>query len=97
MSNPTKAWPEYSEWINRITEEWYMQGDREKALGLPVSPFMNRDGPNAGKPASSQTGFINFIVSPMVDALSAWTEVDEVKEGLEKNRQRFLENVTKNI
>jgi hypothetical protein len=89
VSNPTKAWPEYSEWINRISEEWYLQGDREKALGLPVSPFCNRDGPNANNPSSSQSGFINFIVSPLFDTLAAWTDIEEIKHGLELNKARW--------
>ncbi|RKO92309.1 hypothetical protein BDK51DRAFT_12619, partial [Blyttiomyces helicus] len=42
VSNPTKAAPLYYEWIQRITAEFHAQGDREKALGLPVSPFCNR-------------------------------------------------------
>ncbi|KAJ3063019.1 hypothetical protein HDU98_001113, partial [Podochytrium sp. JEL0797] len=67
VSNPTKVGPEYDMWIDRIHEEWYMQGDMEKAVGLPISAFMNRDGPHASNPASSQTGFINFIVGPLYE------------------------------
>ncbi|KAI9346030.1 hypothetical protein DFJ73DRAFT_761398 [Zopfochytrium polystomum] len=89
VSNPTKAWPEYIEWIDRLTEEWYMQGDKEKALGLPISPFMNRDGPNASNPASSQTGFINFIVAPLFDAFGAWADVGEIRRALEANKAKW--------
>ncbi|KAJ3274443.1 cAMP-specific 3',5'-cyclic phosphodiesterase 4D [Borealophlyctis nickersoniae] len=89
VSNPTKSWPLYSEWISRITQEFFMQGDREKALGLPVSPFCNRDGANATNPTSSQKSFIEFIVAPLFEAFGAWCEVREVKEGLEASRVRF--------
>jgi cAMP-specific phosphodiesterase 4 len=34
VSNPTKPWPIYQEWIERITTEFLNQGDREKALGI---------------------------------------------------------------
>ncbi|KAJ3220320.1 cAMP-specific 3',5'-cyclic phosphodiesterase 4B [Chytriomyces hyalinus] len=91
VSNPTKAWPEYSVWIDRIHEEWYAQGDMEKSRGLPFSPFCNRDGPHATNPASSQTGFINFIVSPLFEAFSAWTPIDEIWQGLEHNKNRWAE------
>ncbi|KAJ3114020.1 hypothetical protein HK100_001822 [Physocladia obscura] len=91
VSNPTKIGPEYDEWINRLHEEWYVQGDMEKALGLPYSAFCNRDGPHASNPASSQTGFINFIVSPLYEAFSAWTPIDEVWEGLEFNKKRWAD------
>ncbi|KAJ3356818.1 hypothetical protein HDU83_009630 [Entophlyctis luteolus] len=89
VSNPTKIGPEYDEWTTRIHEEWYMQGDMEKALGLPVSAFCNRDGPNASNPASSQSGFINFIVSPLYEALGAWTPIPEPWSGLEFNKERW--------
>ncbi|KAJ1557520.1 cAMP-specific 3',5'-cyclic phosphodiesterase 4C, partial [Cladochytrium tenue] len=89
VANPTKEWPLYKEWTDRIIEEWYCQGDREKALGLPISPFMNRDGPNAANPASSQTGFINFIVAPLYDAFGAWTDLSEIRSTLEQNKARW--------
>ncbi|KAI9358881.1 hypothetical protein DFJ73DRAFT_640136, partial [Zopfochytrium polystomum] len=89
VSNPTKAWPEYSRWIDRICQEWYLQGDREKALGLPVSPFMNRDSPSANNPASAQSGFINFIVAPLFDAFGTWADTSEIMCGLERNRARW--------
>ncbi|KAI9332882.1 hypothetical protein DFJ73DRAFT_630142 [Zopfochytrium polystomum] len=89
VSNPTKAWPQYSRWIDRITQEWYLQGDREKALGLPVSPFMNRDSQSATNPASAQSGFINFIVAPLFDAFGSWADVTEIKKALDLNRGRW--------
>ncbi|KAJ3031521.1 UNVERIFIED_CONTAM: hypothetical protein HDU68_003057 [Siphonaria sp. JEL0065] len=91
VSNPTKIGPEYDLWIERIHEEWYMQGDMEKALGLPYSAFCNRDGPHASNPASSQTGFINFIVSPLYEAFSAWAPIEEVWQGLEYNKKRWAD------
>ncbi|KAJ3143784.1 High affinity cAMP-specific 3',5'-cyclic phosphodiesterase 7A, partial [Irineochytrium annulatum] len=89
VSNPTKAWPEYNEWILRITEEWFRQGDREKLLGLPVSPFCDRDGTTLTRPAPAQNSFINFIVYPLFDAFHAWTPLGEVKRGLEMNRAKW--------
>ena len=38
-----------------------MQGDNEKAKGFNISQFMDRCTTNI---ASSQTGFINFIIVP---------------------------------
>ncbi|KAJ1547196.1 cAMP-specific 3',5'-cyclic phosphodiesterase 4D [Cladochytrium tenue] len=89
VSNPTKSWPLYNRWIERLTQEWFIQGDREKQLGLEVSPFMNRDSPNANNPASAQSGFINFIVGPLFDAFGAWTDASDVLRGLDVNRARW--------
>ncbi|OAJ42348.1 3'5'-cyclic nucleotide phosphodiesterase [Batrachochytrium dendrobatidis JEL423] len=89
VSNPTKAWPLYQEWITRITEEFFNQGDRESALGLPFSPYCNRNAPNATNPTSSQQGFIEFIVNPLFEALECWTPVGIMREGLDHSRERF--------
>ncbi|KAL2911343.1 isocitrate dehydrogenase (NAD(+)) idh1 [Polyrhizophydium stewartii] len=89
VSNPTKSWPLYKEWVSRITEEFFNQGDRERALGLPFSPYCNRDAPNANNPTSSQQGFIEFIVNPMFEALECWTPVGVVRDGLNHSRERF--------
>lgn len=42
LSNPTKPRKLYNEWTNRITEELYRQGDREKKLGMAISPACER-------------------------------------------------------
>jgi hypothetical protein len=51
----------YLQWVDRITEEFFKQGDREKALGLPLSPFMDRATPKIPK---SQINFIEFVCAP---------------------------------
>ncbi|TPX71636.1 hypothetical protein CcCBS67573_g06106 [Chytriomyces confervae] len=43
VSNPTKAWPLYEKWTGLVLEEFFTQGDAEKALGIPVSPYYDRD------------------------------------------------------
>ncbi|KAJ3410427.1 hypothetical protein HDV05_003813 [Chytridiales sp. JEL 0842] len=87
VSNPTKVGPEYDQWITRIQEEWYHQGDLEKSLGLPISPFCNRDVPT--NTASSQSGFINFIVAPLFEALGGLVDIPEAKRGIEINKARW--------
>eukprot|EP00899_Mesostigma_viride_P026359 jgi/Mesvir1/6908/Mv09065-RA.2 len=54
-------------WCRAIMEEFYLQGDKEKALGLPVSPFMDRDSANVPK---SQLGFYEYIVLPMYETFA---------------------------
>jgi len=44
------------------------QGDEESALGLPISPYMNRRQPQL---ASLQESFITHLVAPLCNALSA--------------------------
>eukprot|EP00741_Cyanophora_paradoxa_P021311 tig00021348_g20571.t1 len=55
-------------WSEAVASEFYAQGDRERLLGLPVSPFMDREKANM---AQSQLGFLDFVVLPLLNALAA--------------------------
>eukprot|EP00013_Stygamoeba_regulata_P026180 CAMPEP_0177656264 /NCGR_PEP_ID=MMETSP0447-20121125/15455_1 /TAXON_ID=0 /ORGANISM="Stygamoeba regulata, Strain BSH-02190019" /LENGTH=571 /DNA_ID=CAMNT_0019160333 /DNA_START=64 /DNA_END=1779 /DNA_ORIENTATION=+ len=67
ISNPTNPFDVAKYWAELIEEEFFRQGDREKHLGLPVSPFMDRD--VAGLP-TMQVNFIDFMVLPLFTDLS---------------------------
>ena len=86
VSNPTKSWPLYSEWIQRITQEFYNQGDKEKELGLPISPFCNRFQDST---ASCQKSFVSFIVSPLFESLNSWIPLGTIMQGLSDSKSRF--------
>uniref|UniRef100_A0A7S1X2V9 PDEase domain-containing protein n=1 Tax=Tetraselmis chuii TaxID=63592 RepID=A0A7S1X2V9_9CHLO len=58
-------------WVHRLETEFFLQGDREKEAGLPVSPLMDRKLLGATAP-ENQVGFFKVIVLPL---LRAWTEV----------------------
>ncbi|KAI3645908.1 hypothetical protein MP228_008836 [Amoeboaphelidium protococcarum] len=89
VSNPTKEFSLYMKWTNAVIDEWRIQGDQEKALNIPVSPFMDRDNPNVL--VSSQNGFIDFIIVPMYDALhNGYLSLPLPMEQLERNKQHFL-------
>merc|ERR1719239_1433071 len=38
LSNPTKPLPLYTEWVDRLMEESFKQGDKEREQGLEISP-----------------------------------------------------------
>jgi hypothetical protein len=48
VGHSSKSRALHLEWTARITEEFYAQGDREKARGLEVSPFCDRTDPHQG-------------------------------------------------
>lgn len=53
------------------------QSDREKAEGLPVAPFMDRE--KVTKP-TAQIGFIKFVLIPMFETVMKVSERDERME-----------------
>ena len=47
-----------------MEEEFFQQGDQEKAAGLPVSPLSDRAWPHQGV-TKSQLGFFEFVAFPL--------------------------------
>eukprot|EP00008_Paramoeba_atlantica_P002356 CAMPEP_0201502742 /NCGR_PEP_ID=MMETSP0151_2-20130828/84300_1 /ASSEMBLY_ACC=CAM_ASM_000257 /TAXON_ID=200890 /ORGANISM="Paramoeba atlantica, Strain 621/1 / CCAP 1560/9" /LENGTH=130 /DNA_ID=CAMNT_0047896363 /DNA_START=606 /DNA_END=994 /DNA_ORIENTATION=- len=62
ISHTTKAQHLHLAWTDRVSEEFFCQGDEEKKAGLPISPGMNREEVNLCK---SQMGFLNFLGLPL--------------------------------
>ena len=65
LSNPCRPFGLARRWAVQVLEEFFQQGDRERAEGLPVSPLCSRD---STLMAASQIGFINFVVLPYYQA-----------------------------
>ena len=42
LSNPTKPLEIYRRWVDRIMEEFFRQGDRERDESLEISPMCDR-------------------------------------------------------
>jgi hypothetical protein len=62
ISNPTKSNPLMMAWTQRVMAEFWLQGDRERSLGMPISAYMDRRHPAVSQ---CQMGFINVIVKPL--------------------------------
>ncbi|XP_038047157.1 cGMP-inhibited 3',5'-cyclic phosphodiesterase A-like [Patiria miniata] len=81
IAGPTKTFDLHFCWTMGISEEFYEQGDDERKLGLPVSPYMDRGAPQLAK---LQEGFINHLVAPLCNAYGSagllpgrWLDEDE--------------------
>uniref|UniRef100_M4BXW4 PDEase domain-containing protein n=1 Tax=Hyaloperonospora arabidopsidis (strain Emoy2) TaxID=559515 RepID=M4BXW4_HYAAE len=68
VSNPTKPLHIYLVWADRIKQEFYQQGDKERELLLPVSIGYDRKQPIPLE--KMQAGFIIGIVRPLILSLS---------------------------
>ena len=58
--------PIYFDWMQRVFKEFFYQGEQEKKLGLPVTPFMDRASASIPK---AQQGFLKFICQPLFKAI----------------------------
>eukprot|EP00201_Polytomella_parva_P014211 CAMPEP_0175059266 /NCGR_PEP_ID=MMETSP0052_2-20121109/12335_1 /TAXON_ID=51329 ORGANISM="Polytomella parva, Strain SAG 63-3" /NCGR_SAMPLE_ID=MMETSP0052_2 /ASSEMBLY_ACC=CAM_ASM_000194 /LENGTH=351 /DNA_ID=CAMNT_0016324793 /DNA_START=87 /DNA_END=1142 /DNA_ORIENTATION=- len=52
----------HQRWVTNLEEEYFIQGDAEKELGLPISPLFDRSKQGISK---TQVGFFDFVVIPM--------------------------------
>ncbi len=79
----------YTKWANCVLEEFFSQGDKEAAKGLPKSPMMDRDTTSR---AMSQVNFIEFIVGPLyLNLIKLLPEVSELGINLLGNRRTWGE------
>ncbi|PNW82682.1 hypothetical protein CHLRE_06g289400v5 [Chlamydomonas reinhardtii] len=58
----------HKRWLAGLEEEFFNQGDREKELGIPISPLFDRAKQGVSK---SQVGFYDFVALPLVHALTS--------------------------
>jgi len=95
ISNAVKPFPTYNAWATRVLEEFFNQGDREKILGLPVSPMMDR---NTTVVSISQINFIEFVVAPLYSAFSKmFPETRSMCLELVENRRIWQERLEQEI
>merc|ERR1719391_1934884 len=85
LSNPTKPLPLYTEWVDRLMEESFKQGDKEREQGLEISPLCDRNTVNVAK---CQVGFISYIVHPLWETMAelVFPDGQEIMTTLEDNR-----------
>jgi cAMP-specific phosphodiesterase 4 len=87
ISNACKPWKICVQWAEVIISEFFLQGDEEKRLGIPVQMLNNRDTLN--KP-SSQVAFIEFFVAPFNKAMvNIFPPLWQLTECLQANLQTW--------
>merc|ERR1711920_523992 len=87
VSNPLKSWETSIIWANRVTDEFFAQGDVEKQLGLPVGMLNDRDKITR---SGTQHGFLNFLVAPLVlNATRALPLMHPLAERMTMNMEKW--------
>ncbi|XP_030331083.1 cAMP-specific 3',5'-cyclic phosphodiesterase 4A isoform X5 [Strigops habroptila] len=92
LSNPTKPLELYRQWTERIMEEFFRQGDRERERGMEISPMCDKHTASVEK---SQVGFIDYIVHPLWETWADLVHPDaqDILETLEENRDWYHSRV----
>lgn len=61
------SWPAHVEWVRRLEQELFAQGDAEAREGVRVSFLMDRTKPGV---METQVGFFDFVVLPLFTTLA---------------------------
>ena len=65
----------------------FLQGDRERALGQPISPLMDR---TKGGVTKSQTGFFNIVAMPIFTSfVQVFPEASDMLHNLRSNYEMW--------
>ncbi|XP_073780206.1 3',5'-cyclic-AMP phosphodiesterase 4B isoform X4 [Danio rerio] len=88
LSNPTKPLDLYKQWTDRIMQEFFHQGDRERERGMEISPMCDKHTASVEK---SQVGFIDYIVHPLWETWADLVHPDaqDILDTLEENRNWY--------
>ena len=86
LAHNTKLFNISLKWVELLSEEFWLQGDKEKSMNLPVSFLCDRDSYNIPQ---SQVGFIKGFIIPTFDCLvdifpSLKFTMDNAKTNLKK-------------
>eukprot|EP00347_Sterkiella_histriomuscorum_P006963 403350769 len=91
IGNPTRPFEICKLWALKILQEFFQQGDKERALGLEITLLCDRKTTNVGK---SQIGFIDFVVIPYFDAISRiLPEMSYTVDQLRINKEQWARTV----
>lgn len=90
ISNPCRSLDIHRQWTAGYIEETFNQGDMERKLSLPISPFMDRMDPQVPK---CEVGFFEFIIMPMWKAWAGQISVQEPMMNLNKNLAYWKEEL----
>ncbi|XP_074490809.1 3',5'-cyclic-AMP phosphodiesterase 4C isoform X5 [Sebastes fasciatus] len=88
LSNPTKPLELYRQWTDRIMEEFFTQGDRERDKGMEISPMCDKHNASVEK---TQVGFIDYVVHPLWETWADLVHPDaqDILDTLEDNREWY--------
>lgn len=97
ISNAARPWEICKKWSDMIVEEFFLQGEQEKRMGIPISPSMDRE---TTSPAKIGIQFNDLIARPYFEALGDILDPMECfVENCQANRMEWISRmeITKEI
>merc|ERR1711871_679396 len=89
ISNPVKPFHICKSWAWLVIDEFFAQGDKEKELGLPISPMMDRNDVNR---PTMQFNFLDFVVAPLYRGLvQVFPPLYSCGENLTENQRQWMQ------
>jgi hypothetical protein len=95
LSHCARPWDSHKYLVAALEEEFFLQGDKEKELGIPVMPMMDR---SADSLAAGQGFFLDKLVRPLVEPFTHFISdklPKEVLENLAINKKSWTDLVEK--
>jgi len=82
------GWTSHMRWVQRLEQEFFKQGDREKKIGVPdISFLMDSEKPGVSE---NQVGFFNFVALPLYRALvNGFAKSAPMLEAVEANSRKW--------
>merc|ERR1719337_161464 len=89
VGNPMKPWEIANRLAYLCVDEFFAQGDQEKAAGIPVQMLNDREKVNR---PNSQIGFIEFLIAPYVEGMvNMFPQLDSLAIYLAENINKWKE------
>ncbi|CEM12202.1 unnamed protein product [Vitrella brassicaformis CCMP3155] len=82
IGHSTKEWNLHYAWSQKVTEEFFEQGDEELARGLPVSPLCDRS--KMDEVPKSQSGFLQYVCLDIFQHLAYVEEKVKMSDYMER-------------
>jgi hypothetical protein len=89
VGNPSRPWKNCYEWAVRVMNEFFVQGDKEREMGLPISNLCDRFTVSVPK---SQIGFTELFIEPTFNLLvNLFPAVAENLRIIAENKEKWKE------
>ena len=89
----------FTKWLEAMFAEYYIQGDMERQLELPVTKFMDKD--QAGNKEKAYLNYVTVVCRPLLTTFLIMIEDEEIanailKESIDKNKKSLEQKIDEN-